>query len=116
MTTTMTVVDGTDALAFVIIRPGSQDNRVAIEAAANGIGKRDAATVLRHVADQWTAEEPAPDFPATWAGGHALVIGYGDEELSARCQCGEQLGTATPDKPLDHFATPWERHVMALGH
>ena len=34
---TMTAVDGTDALAFVIIRPGSTEGGVSIEAAAKGL-------------------------------------------------------------------------------
>ncbi|MFB7162288.1 hypothetical protein [Streptomyces sp. NPDC056242] len=53
---TMAAVDGTDALAFVIIRPGSTDGGVAIEAAANGMSKAAAAYVLRHVADQFDAD------------------------------------------------------------
>jgi hypothetical protein len=56
-----------------------------------------------------------PDFPATWAGGHALVIEYGDEEIHGRCQCGERFTPQRPDKPLDSFTIPWERHVMTLG-
>jgi hypothetical protein len=58
--------------------------------------------------------EPA-EFPATWDGGHALLIEYGDCEIYGRCQCGERLGMVTPDKPLDRFAGPWERHVMGLA-
>jgi hypothetical protein len=54
--TTITAVDGTDALAFVIIRPGKTEGGVSIEAVANGIGKRAAAYVLRQVADMWDAE------------------------------------------------------------
>ncbi|MFF8656771.1 hypothetical protein [Streptomyces huasconensis] len=54
--TTMTAVDGTDALAFVIIRPGQTDGTVSIEAAAKGFGKSAAAYVLRQVADMWDAE------------------------------------------------------------
>lgn len=51
---TMTAVDGTDALAFVIIRPGPQGSGgVSIEAAAKGLSKPHAAYVLRHVADEW---------------------------------------------------------------
>jgi hypothetical protein len=50
---TITAVDGTDALAFVIIRPGVTDGAVSIEAAANGMSKSTAAYVLRHVADQF---------------------------------------------------------------
>jgi hypothetical protein len=51
--TTITAVDGTDALAFVIIRPGKDDGGVAIEAAASGVTKEGAAYVLRRVANQW---------------------------------------------------------------
>ncbi|MEU9760245.1 hypothetical protein AB0D98_10855 [Streptomyces sp. NPDC047987] len=54
--TRMVAVDGTDALAFVIIRPGSTEGSVSIEAAANGMSKTAAAYVLRHIADQWDAE------------------------------------------------------------
>lgn len=54
----------------------------------------------------------AEEFPATWTGGHALVIEFGDEELTARCQCGKPLGTGTPATSLDDFGLPWERHVM----
>jgi hypothetical protein len=51
--TTITAIDGTDALAFVIIRPGKTEGGVAIEAAANGMSQPGAAYVLRHVANQW---------------------------------------------------------------
>lgn len=51
--TTITAVDGTDALAFVIIRPGKTEGGVEIEAVANGMGKEGAAYVLRHVANGW---------------------------------------------------------------
>ncbi|WP_309029044.1 hypothetical protein [Streptomyces alfalfae] len=54
--TTMTAIDGTDALAFVIIRPGQSEGTVAIEAAARGLSKPAAARVLRQVADMWDAE------------------------------------------------------------
>lgn len=118
---TMTAIDGRDALAFVIIRPGQGEGTVAIEAAATGLSQPAAAFVLRNVAEQWDGqkENPSapsgdPDFPATWGGGHALVIEYGDCEMYGRCQCGERFGMATPDKPLDRFAGPWERHVMTL--
>jgi hypothetical protein len=63
---TMTAVDGRDALAFVIIRPGSDDENVSIEAAANGLSKKAAAYILRHVADQFDAAgdaEAAPQAP-----------------------------------------------------
>jgi len=57
---------------------------------------------------------PDSEFPATWEGGHALVIEFGDEELIGRCQCGTSFGYRTPDKTLDSFADTWERHVMSL--
>jgi hypothetical protein len=59
---------------------------------------------------------PADEFPATWEGGHALVIEFGDEELHGRCQCGEQLGTRRPDEGLDGFGDPWAGHVVTLGN
>jgi hypothetical protein len=46
------VIDGRDALAYVIIRP-SETAGVTVEAAANGISKKAAAYVLRSVADAW---------------------------------------------------------------
>ena len=56
--------------------------------------------------------EPDREFPASWMGGHALVIEFGDEELIAACECGKPLGTGTPATLLNEFAAPWERHVM----
>lgn len=54
-------VDGRDALACVLIRPGADDRHVSIEASAQGISKASAAHILRRIADQWTAEsEEAP--------------------------------------------------------
>lgn len=51
--TTIAAIDGADALAFVIIRPGKTEGGVAIEAAAKGMSQPGAAYVLRHVANQW---------------------------------------------------------------
>jgi hypothetical protein len=63
--------------------------------------------------DDGAAAAPVDEeFPATWAGGHALVIEFGDEEFLARCQCGEGLGYGAPSESLDKFQYPWERHVM----
>jgi hypothetical protein len=55
--------------------------------------------------------DPDPDFPETLAGGHALVIQYGDCELIGSCQCGRRFGTTTPDASLDTFVQLWERHT-----
>lgn len=57
--TSMVAVDGTDALAFVIIRPGSTEGGVSIEAAATGMDKASAAYVLRHVAECFEREAAA---------------------------------------------------------
>lgn len=54
--TTITAVDGHDALAIVIIRPGVTEGSVSLEAMANGIDKAQGAFILRHVADLWDAE------------------------------------------------------------
>jgi hypothetical protein len=66
--------------------------------------------------DQWDDDFTSddPEFRATWVGGHALIIEFGDEELRARCQCGAPLGVVQPaSAPLDKFGLPWERHVMS---
>lgn len=53
-----------------------------------------------------------PDFRETLAGGHALIVEYGDCELIGSCQCGKPFGRTTPDASLDTFVQPWERHCM----
>jgi hypothetical protein len=65
------ILDGRDALAFVIIRPADDDpDRVTVEAGSRGMSKAAAAYVLRTVADEFddaaTAEgdEPIPYGPA----------------------------------------------------
>lgn len=57
-------------------------------------------------------ESTEEEFPATWEGGHALVIEYGDCETYGRCQCGRDFGSRTPNKSLDEFGMAWENHVM----
>ena len=49
----LVAIDGNDALAAVLIRPGSTEETIALEAWAKGIDKPAAAHVLRHVADTW---------------------------------------------------------------
>lgn len=51
--TKLVVIDGSDALAAVLIRPGNTAETIALEAWAKGIDKPYAAHVLRHVADTW---------------------------------------------------------------
>jgi hypothetical protein len=55
--------------------------------------------------------DPDPDFTETLAGGHALIVEYGDCELIGSCQCGRRFGTTTPAASLDTFVDPWERHT-----
>lgn len=52
---TMVAIDGRDALAYVLIRPGATEGTVTAEAAARGLSKPAAAHVLRGIAEQWTA-------------------------------------------------------------
>lgn len=62
------------------------------------------------------AEPGAEEFPATWAGGHALIIEFGDEEIFAHCQCNGWTGEVLrPNQSLDMYAGPWEGHVMMLS-
>ncbi|WP_055696539.1 hypothetical protein [Streptomyces silaceus] len=75
----------------------------------------DAAVSLMSRADkepQTSTGTGDPEFPTTLAGGHALVVEYGDCEFHGCCQCGMRLGTVTPDKFSSPFGLPWERHVM----
>lgn len=53
----LVAIDGRDALAFVIVRPGDDTEHVSIEAGARGISKSTAAYILRRIADQWDAED-----------------------------------------------------------
>jgi hypothetical protein len=57
--TNMVAVDGTDALYYLIVRPGPDTNadgaggsNVMVEQAAVGISEQQAATILRMVANQ----------------------------------------------------------------
>ncbi|MCX5266066.1 hypothetical protein [Streptomyces sp. NBC_00199] len=63
----LAVLDGRDALAFVIIRPADDDpDRVTVEAGSRGMSKAAAAYVLRTVADEFDeaalaeGDEPIP--------------------------------------------------------
>jgi hypothetical protein len=100
-----TAVDGTDALAFVIIRPGATEGGVSIEAAANGMDKAQAAYVLRHVADQFDADTPSGQSSVDPRA--ALVV---LADLAARW---ERMAKAAPDfgdELLIDEPTPAERH------
>lgn len=55
------MVDGRDALAYVIIRPGQPgdgDNNIVVEAQAMGISQQQAAYVMRELASRWDPSVP----------------------------------------------------------
>jgi hypothetical protein len=67
----LAVLDGRDALAFVLIRPATDDpDRITVEANARGISKAAAAYALRKTADSFDTaaaaegDEPIPYPPA----------------------------------------------------
>ncbi|MFB7589321.1 hypothetical protein [Streptomyces sp. NPDC056169] len=77
-----------------------------------GHGPVSAAGVLARADKEPRETTPNPDFRETLAGGHALIVEYGDCELIGSCQCGAELGRTTPDASLDTFVPGWERHSM----
>nr|BEK68805.1 hypothetical protein KPHV_60320 [Kitasatospora purpeofusca] len=90
--TRMVAVDGTDALAYVIIRPGKDNQNVVIESGAHGITKAQAAYALRHIADQFEADESTTDESADSAdwlpnGGHTDPMCAYVAGISRRCTC-----------------------------
>ncbi|MYS44073.1 hypothetical protein GTY23_23140 [Streptomyces sp. SID5998] len=84
---------------------------------ATGHSPAAAAELLAAAFREPHTDPPDTEFRETLAGGHALVIEYGDCELHGSCQCGRRLGRVTPDKPVDALAGLWERHTMTeVGH
>lgn len=77
--TTITAVDGTDALAFVIIRPGETEGSVSLEASAKGIDKPAAAYILRHVADMWDPEGPPAELLADLERARSIAVALEQE-------------------------------------
>ncbi|MGW2497320.1 hypothetical protein ACWCV2_22825 [Streptomyces pseudogriseolus] len=88
------VLDGRDALAFVVIRPADEDpERIAVEASAHGISKAVTAYALRQTADQFdrdalaegatpiTAEEAAAEQQQRPASPSAALAAAGREAL-----------------------------------
>ncbi|MEU0783461.1 hypothetical protein ABZ341_18045 [Streptomyces sp. NPDC006173] len=86
--TTIAAIDGKDALAFVIIRPGKTPGGVSIEAAAKGLDKESAAYVLRNVAHQWDAG--GDDSTATLAAFNLLAERYERAAAKATTVAGKQ--------------------------
>lgn len=57
-------------------------------------------------------EAPDPQFPATKAGGHALVIEACGEEFHGSCHCGEGFGAIRSRGSIGRtLAQRWERHI-----
>lgn len=52
----LAMIDGRDALLMVLVKPGSSDGTVAIDAHCNGLDKLQAAKILMHVARAWKNE------------------------------------------------------------
>jgi hypothetical protein len=77
-----------------------------------GYDETGAAALLARADKEPRDVEPDPDFRETLAGGHALIVEYGDCELIGSCQCGKRFGMTTPDASLDTFVPRWERHSM----
>ncbi|MFZ4206813.1 hypothetical protein ACOZE4_18445 [Streptomyces griseoincarnatus] len=95
-------------------RPGGSTARAELLAVLQESGYNEAAAVdllVRAFREPHTSP-PDKEFRETLAGGHALVVQYGDCELLGSCQCGRRLGRVTPDRPIDHLAGLWERHTM----
>ena len=56
--------------------------------------------------------ETEETFPATKAGGHALVVEFGDCDLYGTCWCGKTFGEWPASTSLDAIGQVWEKHVM----
>lgn len=88
------VVDGRDALAYVIVRP-TPTGGLDVEAASRGLSKAEAAYVLRRVASQW---DPPPMNPDCVVGKHTSCAGdawddVNDERTTCGCDCHGGRGT-----------------------
>ncbi|MFD5656971.1 hypothetical protein [Streptomyces hirsutus] len=94
-------------------RAGGSTARAEILAVLQDHGYNEAAAleVLARAFREPHADPPDLEFRETLAGGHALVIEYGDCEVFGSCQCGRRLGVVPPAKPIDALAGLWERHT-----
>lgn len=105
--TRMIAVDGTDALAYVILRPGKDETGIVIEAAAKGISKPYAAYALRHTAQSWD-----PDNTVGQDVGEQLKAAEA-EIARLRAELAEYTHPVATCSTCHHIA-PW--HVGQLGH
>jgi hypothetical protein len=109
--TTFVAVDGTDALAFVIVRPGETEGGVSLEAAAKGIDKPTAAHILRHVATMWDPQGPPAELLADLERARRVAVALEQENAKLTEELAELkaandprlrglLVKAAPDKDL----------------
>jgi len=61
----LAMIDGRDALLMVLVKPGSADGMVTVDAHCNGLDKMQAARILMHVARQWKDEAESTGGPAS---------------------------------------------------
>ncbi|MFB7597213.1 hypothetical protein [Streptomyces sp. NPDC056160] len=121
---TATVPQLAEAIETALVRQEQKDTRgrrpagestaraqVLAALASAGHGPADAAELLARAFREPHADPPDLEFPETLAGGHALVVEYGDCELHGSCQCGQRLGIVPPNRPIDGLAALWERHT-----
>jgi hypothetical protein len=104
---TLTAVDGTDALAFVIVRPGKTPGGVSIEAGAQGLDRETAAYVLRNVAHQW--DGGGDDDTATLSALNLLAERYEQTAAKATTALGKQRAMQISQAAKDI------RHVLTTG-
>lgn len=90
----------------------SARTKILAELQRNGYSETAARNLLARADKEPRDPNPDPDFRETLAGGHALIVEYGDCELHGSCQCGTRFGMTTPDASLDTFMPAWERHCM----
>lgn len=64
----LSMIDGRDALLMVLVKPGSSEGRITVDAHCNGLDKMQAAKVLMHVARAWKAEAEGKDRCRTCGG------------------------------------------------
>ena len=85
----LAILDGRDALAFVVIRPADEDpERIAVEASARGMSKAVAAHALRQTADEFDR----------------AAIAEGDAPITAEEAAAEQQRPAVEEPPADWVA------------
>ncbi|MGW3711368.1 hypothetical protein ACWDN6_14620 [Streptomyces albogriseolus] len=89
----LAILDGRDALAFVVIRPAGDDpERITVEASARGMSKAVAAYALRQTADQF-------DRAARAEGDEPITAEEAAEEQQQRARQAPALDRAQPPAP-----------------